>query len=98
MNSDTPKGGIATPESPPLITQTPQTERAPTLAPYPTYQYPYPLAPYRYPPVRPREPGGANIAAWIIGGIVAFVVLGWSGGSAAGGPGRRHRLLHAQPA
>jgi hypothetical protein len=75
MNSDTPKGGISTPESPPPTTQTPQTERAPTLVQYPPYQHPYPPAPYRYPPVQPRQPSGAHVAAWIIGGIAAFVVL-----------------------
>ena len=58
MNSDTPKGGIATPESPPPITQIPQAERTPTLAPYPPYQQSYPSAPYRYPPMQPRKPGG----------------------------------------
>jgi hypothetical protein len=73
MNSDTPKGGVATPES--SITQTPQTDSAPTPAPYPPYQHPYPPVPYHYPPVQPRQPGGTHVAAWIIGGIVAFVVL-----------------------
>jgi Putative adhesin len=75
MNSDTLKGGIATPESPSPITPTPQTERTPTPVPYPPYQHPYPAAPYHYPPVQPRQPGGAHVAAWIIGGILAVVVL-----------------------
>ena len=75
MNSDTSRGGIATPESPLPIAQTPQTDGAPTPASYPRYQYPYPPAPNRYPPVRSRDPGGAHLATWIIGGTVAFIVL-----------------------
>jgi DUF4097 and DUF4098 domain-containing protein YvlB len=75
MNSDTPKGGIETPESPPPITQIPQAERAPTPASYPPYQQFSPSAPYRYPPVQPRKPSGTHVAAWIIGSILAFLVL-----------------------
>ena len=75
MSSDTPKGGIATPESPLPITQMSQTDGAPTPS-YPRYQYPYPPAPNRYPPVQSRKPSGAHVAAWIIGGTAALVVLG----------------------
>jgi hypothetical protein len=76
MNSDTPKrGGIATPESPAPITPTPQIDSAPTPAPYSPYQPPYPPAPYHYPPVRSREQGGSHVLAWIIGGILALIVL-----------------------
>jgi hypothetical protein len=73
MNSETPKGGVATPESLPPITQTTPKEGAP--APGPTYQYPYPSAANRYPPQRSREPGNSHGAAWIIGSIVAFLLL-----------------------
>jgi hypothetical protein len=74
MNSDMPKGGIATPETPSPVT--PQTERAPTSAPYPSYQHPCPPAPYRYPPEgQSRKPHGSGAVGWIIGGIVAFVAL-----------------------
>jgi hypothetical protein len=81
MNSDTPKGGIATatPQSPPATSEMSQTESMPTpapAAPYPASPYPYTPAPYRYPPVqRPRERGSAHVAAWVIGGILGFVVL-----------------------
>jgi hypothetical protein len=81
MNSDTPKGGIAmaTPHSPPATPEMSQTESVPTpapAAPYPASPYPYTPAPYRYPPVqRPRERGGAHVAAWVIGGLLGFVML-----------------------
>lgn len=75
MNSNTPKGGIATPESLPSITQTPQTENAPAPVPYSPHQYPVRSTPPRYPPVHPRQPSGASVVAWIIGGIAAFVIL-----------------------
>jgi hypothetical protein len=75
MTSDTPRGGIATPESPSPVTPTPQTDSAPTPAPYPPYQHPYPPAPYHNLPMPPRKPGGSHVVAWIIGGILALVVL-----------------------
>ena len=76
MNSDTPQGGIATPERPSPITRIPQIEQAPTTAPsYPLYPYPYPPAPSRYPPAPPRKPGSSHALAWMIGGIAALVVL-----------------------
>jgi hypothetical protein len=75
MNSDTTRGGIVTPESPNPITPTPQIEHALTTAPYPPNQPPYPTAPYRYPPVQPHEPHRSHAVGWIIGGILAFLVL-----------------------
>jgi hypothetical protein len=60
MNSDTPRGGIATLKSQPPITQTPPTESAPTPASYPPNPRPFP--PSGYPPVQLREPHGSHAA------------------------------------
>jgi hypothetical protein len=75
MNSDTPRGGIATPESPSPIAPMSQTEHAPTSAPFPSYQLSYPPMPYYNPPERPRKPGGSHAVAWILGSVLGLVVL-----------------------
>ena len=98
MNSDTPKGGIATPESPPLITQMPQTARDPIPASYPPYQHSYPPAPYRYPPVQPRKPSRRASHCLDHWWHHHPRCPGWFDDGTAGGLGRRLGLLRARPA
>lgn len=79
MNSDSPKGGIVTPEAPlpdqkvrPAdYTSKPAAPYAPT--PYPSAQSPYPYPSPQAP--RSRERGGSQWVAWVIGGTLGVVIV-----------------------
>lgn len=77
MSSDTPKGGIVTPEaSPPNHAAQPADYTFKPAAPYPPSPYPSAQSLYPYPQApRPRERGGSQWVAWVIGGTLGVVIV-----------------------